>query len=81
MSATRDFSSLLSFRKKLFPVFVVIYIAIFPLTQESWVSLLPYAGAIIALFALYLTDGLRMRTILLSATTLWMIHNILLGSW
>jgi hypothetical protein len=47
---------------------------------QGWVSLLPIAASCIGTTALFFTQGLRMRVLMLCGTLLWLANNLLVGS-
>lgn len=51
----------------------------FVLVRE-WVDALPLLASLLATYALFRCEGVRMRFVLLASTALWLVHNVMVGS-
>jgi uncharacterized membrane protein (UPF0136 family) len=58
------------------PLYVMLFIICGALTFERWYDALPPLASICATFGLFYCNRLRLRLILLFASSLWLTHNI-----
>lgn len=66
--------------RRLAPLFFVPYVPMAFIRIEIWVDVLPIISGIMATYAMFYLAHIPMRVVLLGATALWLVHNILHGS-
>jgi len=66
--------------KKLFWLFVFLYIISGIITFEEWFDILPVIACLVGCYAMYFLSGLRFRQVMLMGTVCWLIYTISLGS-
>ncbi len=80
ISATRNYLSTKLNMRKVAPLFLVFYIGFGYWKYHQWYDLLPTIGAICSTIGLFYLRQIPMRLTFLTSTTLWLIHNIAIGS-
>lgn len=60
--------------------FIGLSLACGALLYTSWVSWLPITASVLGTFALFFLKGVQMRWVMLCGTSLWLVHNYLVGS-
>jgi Bacterial inner membrane protein len=61
--------------------FVLLSLGMGVWLASGWLSLLPIAASCVGTTALFLLKGIRMRALMLLGTLLWLINNIVSGSY
>ena len=61
--------------------FLVLTIVVGAFSWQGYISLLPVAGILIAVIAMWQTKERHIRLILLAASPLWLTYNLLVGSY
>lgn len=59
---------------------IALNVAIGAWVVTHWTGWLPILGSGLTTFAVFLLEGVRMRVVILGATLLWLVNNILSGS-
>jgi hypothetical protein len=80
ISGIRNLMSVFSWGKKLAPFFYALILFMGWYTYESPVNLLPVFAGLIAVAAFFFLSGIRLRLALVCGSSLWLIHNIFVGS-
>lgn len=58
------------------PLFIALFVTSAALTFQNWYDLLPSLASICATFGLFYYTRIRLRLILLFASSMWLTHNI-----
>ena len=61
-------------------VFLLIYIFVGFYTYEQLIDVLPVLSALLGTTAIFYLSGIRMRILMMLSTSLWIIHNVVVGS-
>ena len=81
VSVMRNSSSIFFHQSKIvFSVFVAFYISSAFFTYGTPVDILPLLAALVTCFGMFLLGGIRFRILVVVATVLWTIHNVMVGS-
>lgn len=80
INATRNLVTLKSRMKILAPYFIAFYIIFGAFKYTNIIDLLPIVGSTIATYAFFYLEKIPMRLCLLVTTSLWLVHNGLVGS-
>ena len=80
ISGIRNGLSLFAWAKKLAPLFYALILFMGWYTYETPVNLLPVLAGLIAVSAFFFLSGIRLRIALVCGSSLWLIHNIFVGS-
>lgn len=80
MAGSRTLTSIWTSSRWVALFFVLMTIALGCWLVTNWVGVLPIVGSCIGTTAVFLFRGITMRLMMLTATVLWLINNILSGS-
>ncbi len=81
VNAMRNASSIFWHKSRsVFLVFVMLYICGAYLTYDRLVDILPTMAAIITCLGMFLLGGIKFRVLVIVATVLWIVHNVVVGS-
>lgn len=80
ITGTRNGLSVFAWAKKLAPVFYAAILAFGWLTYQAPVDSLPVLAGLMGTTAFFFLSGISMRLCLVCASSLWLIHNIVIGS-
>ena len=81
VSIMRNSSSIFFHQSKIiFSIFVTFYISSAFFTYGAPVDILPLLAALVTCFGMFLLRGIRFRILVVVATVLWTIHNVMVGS-
>lgn len=80
ISAIRSYLSINFNAKWLGWFFIVLNIAMGAPVVEQWVDILPMCGAVIGTYAVFYSQGIQMRVLLVIGALCWLINNTLVGS-
>lgn len=76
----RNFASLRSKLRILGVIFAILYIALGAFAYDGWIDALPVIGSVMSTVGLFYLKKIPMRLCALFSTTLWIIHNLMVGS-
>ncbi|MAE50961.1 MAG: permease [Micavibrio sp.] len=80
ITGIRNFSSLFAKVKHAAPLFIAFYVAFGVYSYQSWTDALPICGSIISTIGFFYLNKIPMRLCALCATSLWLVHNMAVGS-
>lgn len=80
LAATRFAASLFSTSKRLMGIFVLATIILAAVSYEGILSILACTGGIFGTVASFCKEDKQLRQLMLIATSLWLVHNVLAGS-
>ena len=80
ITGVRNGVSVFGWAKKVAPLFFISVLGFGWYTYDSPVDTLPILAGIIGTTAFFYLSGIRMRLTLVMASSMWLIHNILVGS-
>lgn len=80
LSGVRSFCAANPNFRRLAPLFFLAYVPMAFIKVEVWVDVLPIISGLMATYAMFYLDLIKMRVLLLGATGLWLVHNGVHGS-
>lgn len=80
ITGTRNGLSVFTWAKKLSPVFYAAILMFGWLTYQSPVDILPVFAGLMGTTAFFFLSHIPMRLTLVCASSLWLVHNIVIGS-
>ncbi|KJR97561.1 MAG: membrane protein [Desulfobulbaceae bacterium BRH_c16a] len=80
LAATRFAASLFSTSKRLMGIFVLATLILAAVSYEGILSILACTGGIFGTVASFCKEDKQLRQLMLIATSLWLVHNVLAGS-
>ena len=80
ITSLRNALSLKKEIKKIWPVFVLFYIALGLWQYKAWWDIFPILAGICNTYAYFNCSGIRLRVLLLVGSLLWLTHNITITS-
>ncbi len=80
IAGTRNLVSLFAKVKFFAPLFVALYIIFGIYYYEKWTDILPVTSGVITTMGIFYLERIPMRLAFLCASSLWIVHNILVMS-
>ena len=80
VTGVRNGVSVFGWAQKIAPVFFVAVLFFGWLTYDSPVDIFPILAGVIGTTAFFYLSGIRMRLTLVLSSSMWLIHNIIVGS-
>jgi hypothetical protein len=80
LAGIRNSISLYKSIKNIAVVFLIIYIFVGFYTYEYLIDVLPVLSALLGTTAIFYLSGIPMRLLMMFSTSLWIIHNVVVGS-
>ncbi|WP_375749944.1 YgjV family protein [Vibrio sp. HN007] len=81
LSAVRTGTSIYVSSKRVAILFIVLGLILGLYAAEQWWTLFPIAGTAIGTYAMFATQGIRMRLYFLLGACCWLTNNIIVGSY
>ncbi|PZQ44313.1 MAG: YgjV family protein [Micavibrio aeruginosavorus] len=80
ITGVRNGLSLFGWAKKLAPLFYLSVLGFGWYTFDEWIDIFPILAGLIGTTAFFFLSGIRMRLTLVISSSMWLTHNILVGS-
>lgn len=80
LAAGRNVVSLLNPPRITGVLFMVLYLVIGYYRYANWYDILPILAVVIGTYAIFYSEGLALRYLFLAVTSLWLVHNLVVGS-